>query len=58
MSHSEQKEPRKPYQAPTLTEVPLRPEEAVLGNCKVSGASGPNTGGTCASPKACALLGS
>jgi hypothetical protein len=47
-------EKRKPYEKPTLSEVALRPEEAVLGNCKVAGISGPampdcTTFGGCAS---------
>jgi hypothetical protein len=29
------------YQAPQVTRVSLRPEEAVLGHCKVSGVAGP-----------------
>lgn len=33
--------PKKAYQKPTLSEVALRPEEAVLGNCKSAGISGP-----------------
>ena len=32
---------RKPYEAPQLTTISLRPEEAVLGHCKISGGSGP-----------------
>lgn len=32
---------KKAYQKPTLSEVALRPEEAVLGNCKTAGISGP-----------------
>jgi hypothetical protein len=32
---------RKPYEKPELSEVALRPEEAVLGNCKTMGVSGP-----------------
>ncbi len=35
--------PRRRYRKPQITEVKLRPEEAVLGNCKVSGSSGPAT---------------
>jgi len=38
---------KKIYQKPTLIEVALRPDEAVLGNCKSSGASGPGGSGTC-----------
>ena len=30
-----------PYQAPLVVRVSLRPEEAVLGHCKVSGSAGP-----------------
>ncbi len=32
---------KKKYEAPKITTISLRPEEAVLGNCKTSGASGP-----------------
>jgi hypothetical protein len=32
---------RKPYEKPTLSEVALRPDEAVLGNCKTMTVSGP-----------------
>jgi hypothetical protein len=32
---------RKPYEKPTLSEVALRPDEAVLGNCKTAAVSGP-----------------
>ena len=41
MSPDETEEKRQPYEKPTLSEVALRPEEAVLGNCKVTGISGP-----------------
>ena len=34
---------RKPYRKPEIRQVPLRPEEAVLGNCKITGSSGPAT---------------
>jgi len=30
-----------PYEAPKVIRVSLRPEEAVLGHCKVTGAMGP-----------------
>jgi len=33
--------PRKTYEPPTVTAISLRPEEAVLGNCKTSTTSGP-----------------
>ena len=32
---------RKSYIPPRVTQVPLRPEEAVLGNCKINGTAGP-----------------
>ena len=33
-------QPGEAYESPKLVRVSLRPEEAVLGHCKVSGASG------------------
>ena len=48
---------KKPYLKPEVKRVELKPEEAVLGNCKVSGTHGPastttdcSTAGTCYSP--------
>ena len=38
---------KRAYSKPELVQVPLRPEEAVLGNCKVSGATGPGGTETC-----------
>jgi hypothetical protein len=32
------------YTRPGVTRVSLRPEEAVLGHCKVTGAAGPSSG--------------
>jgi hypothetical protein len=32
------------YDPPKIVTVNLRPEEAVLGHCKLSGASGPGAG--------------
>ena len=32
---------KKPYVKPEVRQVPLRPEEAVLGACKTTGISGP-----------------
>lgn len=29
------------YEPPQLTRISLRPEEAVLGHCKISGGTGP-----------------
>jgi hypothetical protein len=36
-----EKEDRKPYEAPRIIRVSLRPDEAVLGHCKISGVAGP-----------------
>ena len=33
---------KKPYAPPKLTGIKLRPEEAVLGACKLSGGHGPS----------------
>ena len=48
-------EKKKPYQKPTLTRFPLRPDEAVLGFCKSNASAGPSGGGcrgvdTCFTP--------
>jgi hypothetical protein len=32
---------KRPYVKPQIQEVPLRPDEAVLGGCKTSSGSGP-----------------
>jgi hypothetical protein len=42
MNHElEQSDGKKPYEPPQLVTISLRPEEAVLGHCKVSGSGGP-----------------
>ena len=33
---------KRSYQKPALIQVPLRPEEAVLGNCKTHTSAGPS----------------
>ena len=43
---------KRTYAEPTLTEVLLRPEEAVLGACKITGTNGPLQG-SCTSPATC-----
>jgi len=48
---------KKPYEKPTLSETPLRPEEAVLGNCKTVGISGPAQA-DCTSSIGCSSVGS
>ena len=35
---------KRPYDPPQLTTISLRPEEAVLGACKIAGAAGPASG--------------
>lgn len=42
MDHQLPGSQKKPYEPPTLTAINLRPEEAVLGHCKIAGGSGPN----------------
>jgi hypothetical protein len=32
---------KRPYEPPRLTTISLRPEEAVLGHCKIAGGAGP-----------------
>ena len=36
-----QEAPAKEYSPPKLIRISLRPEEAVLGNCKIPGSAGP-----------------
>jgi hypothetical protein len=46
-----------PYQSPQVVRVSLRPEEAVLGHCKISGSAGPISGG-CGGRLRCKTFGS
>jgi hypothetical protein len=42
MNHElDQTAAKKPYEPPQLTIINLRPEEAVLGHCKIAGSGGP-----------------
>ena len=43
---------KKPYNKPQIQEVPLRPDEAVLGNCKTASTSGAAQH-RCTNPSAC-----
>lgn len=43
---------RRAYVKPSVKQVPLRPDEAVLGGCKTSTSAGPLST-NCASPTAC-----
>lgn len=45
------------YEKPLVQEVKLRPEEAVLGNCKTASSVGP-LGTACSSPTQCNSLAS
>jgi hypothetical protein len=45
------------YSAPVVVRVSLRPEEAVLGHCKVTGVAGP-AGASCRTPSICRTPGS
>lgn len=45
------------YEPPKVIRVSLRPEEAVLGHCKITGAAGP-VSGSCISVVACRSIGS
>ena len=50
---------KQPYVKPELKRVDLRPEEAVLGNCKVGTTAGPGSGGSCApAGSSCSVQGS
>jgi hypothetical protein len=49
---------KKQYQTPKVTVISLRPEEAVLGNCKTATTGGPNLGGVCANNGGCTPLAS
>jgi len=57
MSADDQPPKKKKYEKPTLSEVALRPEEAVLGNCKSMSLSGPAMP-DCSSAGGCSSLGS
>jgi hypothetical protein len=50
-------ESKKTYESPHLTTISLRPEEAVLGACKVVG-SGSGMQGTCGFIGGCPVQGS
>ncbi len=60
MKIKQEEQEKRPYKKPELMQVPLKPEEAVLGNCKFgSGTSGPSGGGPCTGPAIpCSAVGS
>ena len=47
--------PKKTYTKPEVKQVQLKPEEAVLGGCKVTGQFGPALS-NCTLPPGCAAL--
>jgi len=51
---------KKPYTKPEVKQVSLKPEEAVLGGCKVTQVNSPNTGMgyTCSTPVPCSAIAS
>lgn len=55
-SEPKQAENKKPYEAPRLTTISLRPEEAVLGHCKT--AAGRDQCGTPCASFLCVNVGS
>jgi hypothetical protein len=62
MNDRPQQEPQRPkrvYARPELVQIPLRPEEAVLGNCKTAaGTAGPGGATNCQTPAPCFSIGS
>lgn len=48
---------KKNYAKPSISEVKLRPEEAVLGNCKMTDSAGPISS-PCNSPTPCSAIAS
>ena len=51
-----QKPKKKPYTKPEVKRVQLKPEEAVLGGCKVNGQFGPAANNCLVPPKCNALM--
>lgn len=58
MQGNNEKRARKPYEKPQIKRFPLRPDEAVLGNCKTVGSSGPSSPAGCFSGGFCSTRGS
>ena len=51
-------DPKRPYKKPVLIRVALRPEEAVLGNCKSAAPAGPGGASNCTPVGNCYTQGS
>ncbi len=59
MKIKQEEQEKRPYKKPELMQVPLRAEEAVLGNCKMSGTGGSGYPNSCnAGPIVCSSVGS
>ncbi len=52
-----QAQAKRPYEAPSVVRVELRPEEAVLGACKTGNTGGPRAS-RCRSIATCSTIGS
>jgi hypothetical protein len=57
MTDENGRQAKKKYETPKVTMISLRPEEAVLGHCKSTTASGP-VGATCTAVSNCSTIGS
>jgi hypothetical protein len=57
MKDKDRSEVKQQYAPPTVTQISLRPEEAVLGHCKTTGVGGPG-GGNCTHSGNCMTTGS
>lgn len=58
MTEDHEREQRKRYEAPKVTAISLRPEEAVLGHCKAQNTHGASNVGNCNHMGPCVSLGS
>lgn len=56
--HDKNQRPKKPYQKPEVVQIPLRSDEAVLGNCKSSHSAGPVHPTSCTTTPGCSSAGS
>lgn len=58
MIDERERKPRATYDAPKLTIISLRPEEAVLANCKAIHSGGPGNPNNCNHAGGCNVVGS
>ena len=58
MPENQRSQDRKPYRKPAMIQVPLRPEEAVLGYCKTAATAAGPGGSNCQTPVQCYSEGS